>query len=251
VSEALSGLKPNTTYHYRIVASGDGGTVNGEDRQLLTPAPAGVAEQLATMATTEPFDGTSTSLTNFEELWEALSWASSTPRSGRLEKGGDSTSGWHPSRAFPTVNGAFYLPTVTDPGHGSATAATMAASPGGEGRYFSLWLDMPDPANTQTGYELRFTSVAANTFNISLFEWQAETSTLLASKSGVALANGSSLAIVDQGEAVSAWSAGSGAEFSQLFSVANSTFGSGFTGIEASGNLTQLTNFKGGPLAPF
>jgi hypothetical protein len=35
------------------------------------------------------------------------------------------------------------------------------------------------------------------------------------------------------------------------FAVADGTFASGFTGLEGSGNITRLTNFRSGPLAPF
>ena len=39
VSETLTGLKPQTTYHYRLVASSAGGTGYGEDLTFTTPAP--------------------------------------------------------------------------------------------------------------------------------------------------------------------------------------------------------------------
>ena len=38
ISADLSGLSPSTTYHYRIVATSDGGTANGEDRTFTTGA---------------------------------------------------------------------------------------------------------------------------------------------------------------------------------------------------------------------
>lgn len=37
VSQAVTGLSPATVYHYRIVASGPGGTVRGADRTFKTP----------------------------------------------------------------------------------------------------------------------------------------------------------------------------------------------------------------------
>ncbi|HEY5342034.1 MAG TPA: hypothetical protein VIJ66_00020 [Solirubrobacteraceae bacterium] len=37
VSQAITGLQPGITYHYRIVASGPGGTVRGADRTFKTP----------------------------------------------------------------------------------------------------------------------------------------------------------------------------------------------------------------------
>ena len=38
VSATLSGLEPNTTYHYKVVATNAGGGVSGEDRTLKTLA---------------------------------------------------------------------------------------------------------------------------------------------------------------------------------------------------------------------
>jgi hypothetical protein len=44
VSQAVTGLQPGLTYHYRIVASGPGGTVKGLDRTFRTPrVPLSVA----------------------------------------------------------------------------------------------------------------------------------------------------------------------------------------------------------------
>ncbi len=37
VSQAITGLRPDTTYHYRIVAASPGGTVKGGDRSFKTP----------------------------------------------------------------------------------------------------------------------------------------------------------------------------------------------------------------------
>jgi hypothetical protein len=37
VSQAITGLQPGITYHYRILASGPGGTVKGADRTFKTP----------------------------------------------------------------------------------------------------------------------------------------------------------------------------------------------------------------------
>jgi hypothetical protein len=241
VSQPLTGLTANTTYHYRVVASGPEGTTTGSDKTFKTTTST--ATQLSAMALSEPFDGSPTSLANFSANWAALGWAG-----GGTPKGEDTTAGWRPLSAHPTVNGAYYSPTVSDAGQGVATVATMATNPSSTERYFSLWLDMPSPSGTtRGGYELRFYDVASNTYNVTLFRWQSGSSTELASKASYSFLNGSSLALVDKGGTVSAWT-NTGSGFTQLLSAADSTFSSGKTGLEGAGNITRLNNFKAGAL---
>jgi Ca2+-binding RTX toxin-like protein len=241
IGEVLSGLQPSITYHYRVVARSAGGTTNGLDRTFTTPPPP-VAAQLEAIATTEPFNGSSSSLANFAANFAKLGWAT--------EKGEDSTSGWHPIGAFPAVNGASYSPVLTDAGFGVAAEATLAANPGNAERYFSLWLDMPNPqGSTRVGYELRATDTAPNTYTLTISKWQSGTQAVLATKAGVGLLNANSLAIVDQGAKVSAWT-NAGQGFAQVLSAEDSTFASGGAGFEGAGNITRLVNFKGGALAP-
>ena len=123
----------------------------------------------------------------------------------------------------------------------------MATNPSSAERYFSLWLDMQTPSSTRAGYELRFTDTATNTYEVKLSKWVSGTQTVLASKSGYSFSNGNSLALVDQGGTVSAWT-NTGSGFGQLLSATDSTFSGGYAGVEGSGNITRLTNFKLGSL---
>lgn len=241
-SQALTGLQPNTTYHYRIEATSENGSAVGKDGTFETEAAPVGGSQLTAMRVSQPFDGTSSSVSNFATNFSALGWAAGK---------GSEWLGWAPVNAFPTVYGASYGPVLTDTGSGVAAAATMATNPGNAERYFSLWLDMPSPAaTTRSGYELRFVNTAANTYTVTLAKWQAGTQTVLASKAAVTFVNGNSLAVVDQGTTVSAWT-DTGSGFTQLLAAQDSAFSSGNTGLEGSGNITRLTNFKAGvPLAP-
>jgi hypothetical protein len=241
VSRAISGLLPSTTYHFRVVATNLEGTSYGQDRTFSTVA-SGTAGQLSGMAITEPFNGSSGSLANFNANWAALGWAS-----GTTPKGSDTTTGWRPVDAFPTVNGAFFSPTITDTGPGIATVATMAANPGNAERHLSLWLDLQSPAGAKAGYELRFTNVSSGVYNVTLAKWQGGTETVLASKSSYAFANGNSFALLDQGGTVSAWT-NTGSGFNQLLSAGDASFSGGNAGIQGAGNITRLTNFKVGAL---
>ena len=240
LSETLAGLSPGTNYHYRVVASGGEGTVYGEDKNFTTTT-SNVAAQLSGLAVSEPFDGSSSSLANFNANWSALGWASGTA------KGADTASGWGPVNAYPTVNGAYRSASIADSGSGIAAAVTLGTSPGSASRYFSLWLDASGSAASRAGYELRFTYTAANTYSASLSKWQAGAKTVLVSKEGVSLPLGGSLALVDKGSALSAW-IDTGSGYSQLLSAADSAFGSGHAGLEGAGSATRLKNFKVGAL---
>jgi len=241
VSETLSGLTPNTVYHYRLKATSPEGTTDGIDKTFVTPS-VGTATQLANMLITEPFNGSSESLANFSSKWSALGWAA-----GTTPKGENTTSGWRPLSAYSTINGAYYNSSFTDTGPGIAAAATMATNPGVAERYFSLWLDMQSPGGTRAGYELRFTNTASNTYEVKLSKWMSGTETVLSSKSGYLFTNGNSFAIVDVGGTVSAWT-DTGSGFGQLLSAGDSTFSSGNAGLHGAGNFTRLTKFKAGGL---
>ncbi len=246
VSEAIGGLDPNTIYHYRVRAVNAAGTTLGKDRIFETEAPPAGPSQIAGMATTEPFNGSSTSLASFGADWSALGWAA-----GITPKGEASGTGWRPVSAFPAVNGAFYETGLTDTGSGVAAVATMTTNPANPERYFSLWLDMPSPASaTRSGYELRFTDVSANTYNVMLSKWQGGTQSVLASQANVNFLNGASFAVLDQGSTVSAWT-NTGSGFTKLVSANDDAFTGGHAGLEGAGNITRLTNFKAGvPLSP-
>ena len=241
VSEAIGGLEPSTSYHFRVVASNEVGTTNGEDATFRTDAAVSTTK-LGGMATTEPFDGGTASLASFGANWSALGWAAGSPA-----KGEDTSTGWRPVAAYPSNHGASYNPTITDTGLGVAAVATMAVNPSLEGRYFSLWLDMPTPTGTRAGYELRFTDVAANLYTVTLAKWVGGSQAVLVSQPSYSFANGSSLALVDQGGTVSAWT-NTGSGFNQLLAAADSTFSGGSAGLEGAGNIARLTNFKAGAL---
>jgi|SRR5215218_2897294 len=163
VSKPLTGLTPATTYHYRIIALGEGGTVPGLDKTFTTAA-TDPAAALGGMATTEPFDGSSTSLANFSARWASLGWATA--------KGEDTATGWRASAEYPSVSGAYLNQTLTDAGQGLGVSTTMAATPAGEGRYISLWLDMSNPsAASRAGYELRLAAEAGGNYKASLVLW--------------------------------------------------------------------------------
>ena len=234
-SATVTGLSAGATYHYRIVATSSRGTSYGKDGTFAT----GVPGALGAMAVTDPFNGGTSAVSNFATNWSAVGWAS--------EKGLDRSTGWGPSGAYPTVAGAYYAPSVSDVGSGVADVVTMAANPEIENRYFSVWLDMSSPASTRSGYEATFTYLSSGAYEVKLSKWTGGSQTVLASKPSYGFANGNSVALVDQGGAVSVWTnVGSG--FAELLSAGDSSFAGGEGGVEGAGNITRLTNFRTGEL---
>ena len=209
-------------------------------------SPPDPATPLAEMPVTEPFDNSSASHERFESMWSALGWAGGpTPK-------GQNAWGWGPHSGASTPSGAFYHPSLSNEGWGLAVAATMGA---GEaplvGRYLSLWLDMPNPAAAQrAGYELRFTRVSAkDTYDVTLAKWVGGTETKLASKVGYSFGYGDSLALVDEGGAVSAWT-DTGSGFEELLGAEDATFEDGKAGLSGTGSNGRLKDFKVTALVP-
>ncbi len=242
VKQAIGSLAPNTTYHFRVVATSAAGTTNGADKTFKTEAGPSTAAQLGGMATTEPFDGSATSIANFGTNWSALGWANGSPA-----KGEDLTTGWRSVSAYPKVSGAFYNSSITDTGPGIAAVVNMGANPGSAESYFSVWLDMASPTSTRSGYEARFTYLATGNYNVTLSKWQAGVQTSLASVSNYAFGIGNSVALLDQGGTVGVWTK-TGGEFTKLLSASDAAFGGGNAGLEAAGNSTRLLKFKVGSL---
>ncbi|MGN6585876.1 MAG: glycosyl hydrolase, partial [Solirubrobacterales bacterium] len=182
--------------------------------------------------------------------WAALGWdAEVTYKTGQ-----DTTSGWGPVSAYPNVAGAYWTPTAfSDSGGGEAAAITMKAGPELENRYVALWLDMSEPGTRtsgfQSGYQLSWTQNAGSTtvYTVTLSKFGSGVRETLASNASVTISAGSTLAISDTGGTVTAW-LGSGGSLSSLLSAADTTYSSGYTGIEAAGNISRSVNFQAGEL---
>lgn len=210
-----------------------------------TPAFAGTAEEINALPNLDSLNRTEEAFSNGGK-WGALAWDTST--SGH-NTGHDTTSGWGPYDAFSTVNGAYWAAVAFSDKTGDAAAVTMPTSPGVAERYVALWLDMASPGTVKGGYQLRWTmtNASTNTYSLTLSRWSAGNQTVLASNASVVIAPGATMAISDAGGTVSAWQ-GTGGSLVSVLSAADSTFTSGYAGVEGSGNFTRLTNFKAGAL---
>jgi RHS repeat-associated protein len=209
---------------------------------VATPAMAGTASEIAALAVTDPLNRTETPLSNGGK-WSALNWSAGTHKTGR-----DTSTGWSPYDAAPTVNGAYWNPSqFKDAGVGDAAAITMQTSPGsGSERHLSLWLNMGNPGTTKSGYELNWALVSGTNYKVFLYKWAAGVKTELASNSSVSIPAGTTLAISDTGGTVTAWK-GSGT-LSSFLSANDSTYTEGYAGIQGVGNLSRSIDFKAGNL---
>jgi len=203
------------------------------------PALAGIAEEVSVLPTLDGLNRTENPLSNSGK-WSGLSWASGA--------GQDTTTGWGPTSAYTVVNGAYWNPTSFKDKTGDAAAITAATLPVGTGTYQAVWLDMSAPESTKSGYQLRWVRTSPNTFTVKLAKWAAGKETELASTGNISISAGTTFAISDTGGTVTAWK-GTGGTLTSLLSASDSTFASGYTGIEASADTaSRLTNFKAGAL---
>src|SRR5881394_2365162 len=208
-------------------------------------ALASVSEQINSLPVLDALNRSESPLSNGGK-WSALNWA--TNSSGHAT-GQDTTTGWGPYDAFVSgSNGAYWNPSTFSDASGSAAAITMQANPEVAERYLSLWLDMPSPGSARSGYELRWTlNSSLTTYTAKLSKWSSGTQTVLASNAEVSIPNGTTLAISDTGGTVTAWK-GSGGTLTSVLTATDSTYSSGYAGIEAAGTISRSQNFKAGSL---
>jgi hypothetical protein len=205
----------------------------------------GIAEGLASLTQLDAFATVENPLSNGGR-WRQLRWASNT---GKVE-GSGTTGGWTASNSYPVVSGAYWSPTsFADAGRGVAVAGTLSRGAELANRWFSLWLDMSEPATAQSGYELRFTYVGIeegeNLYDVTLSKWASGTRTVLATSRSYRFLRESSFALVDKGGRVYAWT-NTGTGYRVLLSASDSTYSRGNVGIEGAGNITRVRSFRAG-----
>ena len=206
---------------------------------------ATVAQQLGALPTIQPFNGEATSRSQFSTRWSVFSFTFEG------QKGSDTTAGWSSNNAYPNINGAYDNSAAYTAAYGGAAAAvTLGTSTESPSRSFSLWLDATNlVGGGRQGYELRFAVTGEETFTVALVKHSGGVETTLASQRNVEFVEGESLAIVDEGGIVSAWT-NSGAGFTQRLRASDATFDSGSVGLSSNSNFFTLRTFKAGQLAP-
>ncbi|MGH2937673.1 MAG: hypothetical protein ACRDPE_06085 [Solirubrobacterales bacterium] len=207
--------------------------------------PQSEAEALAALPVLDKFDKSDKGITT-NPAWEPFRWL--IP-----QKGTSTSTGWEVPGG--KVGGGIYWArsVLTETGTGVAATARLSAAPTIIGHFFSIWLSMPTPQSSETGYELRYALEEAGTFEVTLSRWEAGRRTVLASQTGASLDPGDQFAIVHREGTVSAWVDDSGlaetGPFTQILSAPDSTFEGGYAGLAGNDQTTRLQRFKAGSLA--
>jgi len=184
--------------------------------------------------------------------WASLAWTEG--RTGKLVASPLSLLGWTP-KSEAEISGAFWtVGGVADTGAGTAVSATTVRAPSAfQSRYCSLWLNVPDPATTKSGYELRVADggfTPGTSVLLTLLKWQDGKATTEVKKQFGRSPNGRFALVEKRGE-LSVWAATTTGVFTQLLTGADLSFSAGFTGVEGFGSACRLRDFKAGPLPPF
>jgi hypothetical protein len=207
---------------------------------LLTPT-ANNSESLAALSLRDAFLTPENPLSG-AGAWAVQSWDSGT---GQVY-----STGWGSASPAPAFNGAYWQKAAfADTGAGMAASAIPMVAPGVT-RYFSLWLDMPSPGSAKTGYEARFVDNGSGQFyETTIYKWQAGVKSSLGTTFILAPPT-FRVAFVDKGSSLTIWEAQE-ASYGQVAAATDSAFNSGYAGVESSGNVVRLRDFRAGPLAPF
>jgi hypothetical protein len=138
--------------------------------------------------------------------------------------------------------------SFTDNNGTVAVSGTVGTGATPVGQYLALWLDMPTPSSTRSGYEARFTGGgSATSYKVELSKWTSGTRTVLASTTGVSLPVGTVMVLTETPRGALALYTGT-TSLSLLLSASDSTYFSGSAGLEVSGTAGTIYNFRAGSI---
>jgi WD40 repeat protein len=144
--------------------------------------------------------------------------------------------------------GAYWSATsLTDSGETVLTSGIIEAGSLEEGEYLALWLNMPNPAESRSGYEARFTGISGSPgyYNVELSRWTSGSRVVLSTESAFPLALGSTVALSETaGGSLSVWAGA--ASISSVLTANDSTYDAGYVGLEVSGPEGRISDFRAG-----
>ncbi len=175
--------------------------------------------------------------------WSRTRWTEEVGSSWRGKWHGYGANLSHLAGAY--WNGAIY----NDSDGPIVVAANLGTGPVYErwsNEYLSLWLDMPNPGRVRSGYEVRFRG-ANRTFadyKVELSKWASGHRTVLAKAKRISLPENTTFALSEAGGNLVVWT-GTNA-LTPILSATDSTYGSGYTGIEANRGEGTAYSFRAG-----
>jgi hypothetical protein len=175
--------------------------------------------------------------------WSRTRWTQEIGSSWRGKWHGYGATLSHLAGAY--WNGA----TFSDSDGPVVVAANLGTGPVYErwsNEYLSLWLDMPNPGRARSGYEARFRG-ANRTFadyRVELSKWASGQRTVLAKAKRISLPVNTTFALSEAGDKLVVWT-GTNA-LTPILSATDSTYSSGYTGIEANRGEGTAYRFRAG-----
>ena len=227
------------THTFKVRAIGPGGKdETPAERSFQAIAPAKATSKVAVLDNLErvehPFSAGS--------KWSKTSWAEAIGGAWGSPYRGYGGTG---------LSGAYWNPgSFSDGGETQLVAATVGTGAMPTGQYLGLWLDMPSPGSERSGYEARFTGTngTATAYQVELSKWAAGTRTVLGSTSGFSLPVGTTIALSETtGGTITLWT-GTSSSMTQTLTASDSTYTSGYAGLEVNGGAGTLYNFRAGAL---
>lgn len=143
--------------------------------------------------------------------------------------------------------GAYWNPSSFNETTGAVlTAAIVGTGAALSGQRLTLWLNMPNPGSSQSGYEARFEGVngSQTNYKVELSKWAAGSRTVLAATSGFSLPVNTTMVLTDSGDRLTLWTGTS--TFTPVLAANDAAYSSGYAGLEVNGGSGTEYGFRAG-----
>lgn len=196
-----------------------------------------VAKAVSSVAILDEFKRSEIPLANGK--WTKTSWVE--------QIGASWEEPWHGYGSNNNLAGAYWNgATFSDASAGLLVSATVGSGSTASGEYMAVWLDMPSPGSARSGYEARFTGTngSASAYKVELSKWVSGTRTVLGTKEGFSLPVNTTFVLTETGGKLTLWTGTS--SFSRVLSAYDTTYSSGYAGIEVNQGEGTAYNFRAG-----
>jgi hypothetical protein len=167
------------------------------------------------------------------------------------EIGGSWRARWHGYGATLSHHAGAYWNqgTFSDANGPVAVASTLGTGPIKEAwsnEFLSLWLDMPNPGRVRSGYEARFSGAHRkfNDYTVEISRWVSGHRAVLAKRRKVSLPVNAMFALSETAGNLVLWTGIS--TLTPILSTTDSTYSSGYVGIEANRGEGTAYKFRAG-----